>query len=206
MLQQQSLQVIEPGSSLNTTSQNTETISEKYSEMSPIKNFSSVLENLPKNDFSQLIDLNNFKFLINHKICEDYKKNILLIILVHSAPDNSQQRKVIRETWGGLKEYPRILLIFLIAAVKSSVIQNKIDLESNVHQDLVQGNFQDAYRNMTYKHVMGLKWFLYFCPTADFVLKVIYLNMPRENFSDQFISCSRWTMMFLSTAQFFTIS
>lgn len=35
----------------------------------------------------------------------------------------------------------------------------------------MQGNFKDAYRNLTYKHVMGLKWASRFCPNAKFVLK-----------------------------------
>lgn len=45
----------------------------------------------------------------------------------------------------------------------------------------VQGNFHDAYRNMTYKHVMALKYAAYHCPRARYVLKTdddVFVNMP----------------------------
>lgn len=40
----------------------------------------------------------------------------------------------------------------------------------------------DTYYNLSYKHVMGYKWVLTFCPNADFVLKVdddIFLDIMR---------------------------
>lgn len=35
-----------------------------------------------------------------------------------------------------------------------------------------QGNFEEHYRNLTYKHVMGLKWASTYCGHAKFVLKM----------------------------------
>jgi hypothetical protein len=43
--------------------------------------------------------------------------------------------------------------------------------ESNLYQDMVIGPFLDSYRNLTYKHVMALKWVHYHCPEARYVLK-----------------------------------
>lgn len=57
-----------------------------------------VSESLPKDDFTNLIDLNNFKFSINHKGCNELPKQPLVVILVHSAPDNWQKRNVSKET------------------------------------------------------------------------------------------------------------
>ncbi|KAG5678786.1 hypothetical protein PVAND_008423 [Polypedilum vanderplanki] len=59
---------------------------------------------LPKNDFSQLIDLDNFEFLMNPRTCKDLEQTPIVVILVHSAPDNSQKRQTIRETWGNNRE------------------------------------------------------------------------------------------------------
>lgn len=137
------------------------------------------LEELPKNDFEKLIDLDNFEFLISHRKCTELDRQPIIVILVHSAPENFQKRKVIRETWG--EGDARSLLIFMIGAVNSSNLQDKIYLESTVHEDIVQGNFEDAYRNMTYKHVMALKWFVYNCRDAEYLLKTdddVFVNTP----------------------------
>lgn len=137
------------------------------------------LEGLPKNDFSHLIDLENFEYLLNHPTCKERRKKPLVVVLVHSAPENFHKRTIIRETWG--TKDPRALLFFIVGAVISTNIQDKIDLEDKVHEDVVQGNFRDAYRNMTYKHVMALKWFLYDCPEARYLLKTdddVFVNTP----------------------------
>lgn len=50
-----------------------------------------------------------------------------------------------------------------------------------MYDDIVQGSFLDAYRNMTYKHVMALKWFTYHCPEAKYILKAdddVFVNTP----------------------------
>lgn len=137
------------------------------------------LEKLPKSDVSQLIDLVNFDYLINHRACKELKQQPNVLMMVHSAPDNFHKRKVIRETWGAKDS--SALLIFLLGSVNSTYLQTKIELESKVHGDVVQGNFGDAYRNMTYKHVMALKWFVYNCPNAHFLLKTdddVFINTP----------------------------
>jgi hypothetical protein len=46
---------------------------------------------------------------------------------------------------------------------------------------LIQGNFIDSYHNLTYKHVMALKWFVYNCPEVNYLLKAdddILINTP----------------------------
>lgn len=135
-------------------------------------------EGLPKNDFSQLIDLDNFEYLISHPGCQHMKEKPILVTIVHSAPDNFRKRRVIRDTWGS---DPRSLRIFLLGAANSSNLQEKLELESSIHGDLVQGNFEDAYRNMTYKHVMALKWFTYSCADSHYLLKTdddVFVNTP----------------------------
>ena len=161
--------------SVVTLSASTITSTENISEHSALQ-----LDSLPKNDFSHLIDLDDFEFLKSPRACKELELKPVLVMLVHSAPDNFHKRVVIRETWG--TKDPRALLLFLIGAVNSTNIQDKLDLENKVHRDVVQGNFQDAYRNLTYKHVMGLKWFLYSCPEARYLLKTdddVFVNTPR---------------------------
>lgn len=130
-------------------------------------------------DLNQLIDLNNFEFEINHRSCKNLRQQPVVVISVHTAPDHFTNRKAIRETWG-FKD-PRALLIFFIGSVVKKDLQHRIDVESELHEDIVQGSFIDAYRNLTYKHVMVFKWFVYNCPDTPYLLKLdddVFVNTP----------------------------
>ncbi|XP_058066186.1 beta-1,3-galactosyltransferase brn [Anopheles bellator] len=161
-------------------------------------------ELLPNEDYTSLIDLKDFKFTINHDYCGDGSSSSsrrsstddgslmrdglavrsapsapLVLVLVHSAPDNVYKRNTIRSTWG--RPDGRARLIFLLGAVNTSTAQRAIEEESRTYDDIVQGSFVDAYRNMTYKHVMALKWYTYHCPGARYVLKTdddVFINAP----------------------------
>lgn len=123
---------------------------------SDISQFFPVNE-LPIDDPSTLIDLKDFEFTMNQDICN--RTRPFLIIVVHSAPGNFQKRNAIRDTWG--RQTPFIATIFLLGA--SDMYEDSLKKESSIYNDIVQGNFLDCYRNMTYKHVMALKWISYQC-------------------------------------------
>lgn len=132
---------------------------------------------LPRTDYSQLLNINNFTFEVLNKVCSN--SSVLLLILVHSSPKNFIKRKTIRETWGLHRDDVKI--VFMVGSVKDSNLQDIILNESSVHSDVIQGSFLDAYRNMTYKHVMSLKYAVYHCPEAKYILKTdddIFVNMP----------------------------
>ncbi|KAH8410693.1 hypothetical protein KR222_005140, partial [Zaprionus bogoriensis] len=136
---------------------------------------------------SQLIDLHDFAYLMAQPACEPH---VQVLILVHTAPRNAEKRTLIRQTWGA----PRMVqgaasplrLVFLLGAVHGvdgeQELQRTLELENARHADMVQGNFQDAYRNMTYKHVMALKWFNEHCSRAQQLIKVdddVFVNTPQ---------------------------
>ncbi|XP_034474120.1 UDP-GalNAc:beta-1,3-N-acetylgalactosaminyltransferase 1-like [Drosophila innubila] len=129
----------------------------------------------------QLIDLHNFDYLINQRSCESH---VHTLIMIHSAPSNIEKRTVIRQTWGGesvISVNSSLRLFFLFGAVEDADQQSLLREEHALHGDLLQGNFLDAYFNLTYKHVMALKWFANHCKQAQLLLKVdddIYLNTP----------------------------
>lgn len=55
---------------------------------------------------------------------------------------------------------------------KADSTDKLVKLESDLHNDIIQGNFDDTPRNLTYKHVMGYKWVEDHCPNPPkFVLK-----------------------------------
>lgn len=143
---------------------------------------------LKENDADKLIDLNNFKYLINQPSCYDFEESksensakppLIAVVLVHSAPNNLNKRNIIRDTWG--QKYARVRLFFLLGAVELSSLQATLEQENHQFQDIIQGNFLDTYRNLTYKHVMALKWFNNNCPNVKFLLKMdddVFLNTP----------------------------
>ncbi|KAH8365984.1 hypothetical protein KR093_007916, partial [Drosophila rubida] len=156
-----------------------------FSTLSSSSSSSSSLPTLAGNsDASQLIDLHNFAYIMQQPACAPH---IQALILVHTAPRNAEKRALIRQTWGN----PRMTsassplrVVFLLGAVRHSEpeLQHALRLENVRHADMVQGNFQDAYRNMTYKHVMALKWFNSHCGHAQLLIKVdddVYVNTPQ---------------------------
>lgn len=134
---------------------------------------------LRDDDYGRLIDMEGFSFTRSHKGCNELENKPKIVILVHSAPGNFAKRTTIRDTWG--YKDPRSLLLFVFGAFKDSDIEMKLLWETMVHGDMVQGNFIDSYRNLTYKNTALLKWFVYNCPDANFLLKCdddVFVNTP----------------------------
>ncbi|XP_022253758.1 beta-1,3-galactosyltransferase 5-like [Limulus polyphemus] len=124
-------------------------------------------------DFTTLVDKTDFRFLLNHRRC-DKEKDIFMVIYIHSAPDHFQKRRAIRKTWGQERHlvYDPIRLVFMVGTVQNKdEIQKALEKEDFINRDIVQGNFIDSYKNLTYKHVMGLKWVTYFCRQAKYIFK-----------------------------------
>lgn len=166
---------------------------DSWNQSSALGSLVNPVERLPKDDYTNLIDLKDFRFTINFSNCSsdsserikrdslksDERRSPLVLVLVHSAPTNWYKRNTIRDTWG--QHDPRAKLVFLLGAVNSSILQRRIEQENRMYDDIVQGSFLDAYRNMTYKHVMALKWFTYHCPEAKYILKAdddVFVNTP----------------------------
>lgn len=118
----------------------------------------------------KLVNLHNFEYVINNNICDN---QTFLVILVHSAPENEAERTALRTTWA----YPTrrlgksIKTVFLLASRNTTVSQKTMVSENDRYHDIVQGNFIDSYKNLTYKLMMGMKWVTSYCPSAKFVLK-----------------------------------
>lgn len=116
-----------------------------------------------------LIDLTNFTFKLNSCPCDSTPSGLLLMVIVSSNPVNFENRVAIRNSWG--KSIDSTKIVFLVGEPENTTIANGILNESMIYGDIVQGNFKDVYHNMTYKHVMGLKWVTLYCSKARYVLK-----------------------------------
>ncbi|XP_004846879.1 beta-1,3-galactosyltransferase 4 [Heterocephalus glaber] len=118
----------------------------------------------------------------NPKACGGPGTPPFLLILVCTAPDNRNQRDAIRATWGGLRQARgrRVRTLFMLGEPPGSSPED-LARESAAQGDIVQAAFQDTYRNLTLKTLVGLNWASTHCPKARYVLKTdddVYVNVP----------------------------
>lgn len=66
----------------------------------------------------------------------------------------------------------RVFLLAEIPVGEKFITENAIKAEQRRFGDLIQGNFIEAYKNLTYKHIMGLKWVTEKCDNAKFIVKI----------------------------------
>ncbi|KAK6167969.1 hypothetical protein SNE40_021885 [Patella caerulea] len=113
------------------------------------------------------------EYLLNNKSICCGPTPITAIVVVHTAPHHFNRRQNVRDTYGSrLLFLPiEIRVIFLLGRVNSSEMQNKILRENTQYSDIIQGNFIDAYHNLSLKAVMGLHWVSHFCCKVKYVIK-----------------------------------
>ncbi|CAN8003749.1 unnamed protein product [Ixodes hexagonus] len=119
-------------------------------------------------------DVNPYPFgyvLDKPDLCATQTK-VLVLIAVMTASANFNQRRAIRETWGKESLQRGFKLVFLLGLPRYNGLQRSVLAEDSLFADIVQGNFTDSYRNLTFKSVMMVRWVTSSCPGAEFVLKI----------------------------------
>lgn len=98
------------------------------------------------------------------------------IIIVTSYVGHDGVRSTHRQTTTQQKLLAMGLLrVFLLADIPPTerfITQKSIYDESDRFEDIVQGNFIEAYRNLSYKHIMGLRWAASECSMAKYIIKI----------------------------------
>jgi len=156
------------------------------------------------------VNPHDFKYVINPTtLC--YRKNLTYIIYIHSAPLNFKKRQAIRQTWGSShihKQY-RLKIVFIMGVVGNSSTMQKVGAESARYADIVMEDFEDSYRNLTYKAIAGLRWVSTYCTDVTYVIKSdddIFIDMHalmaemqsqkvREYGTTRLIMCNQWLRM-----------
>ena len=142
------------------------------------------MKNLEKNeDFQSVMNYNShFKPHITKDIynegftvgreeaCDHSDTDILLTVMVISAPDHFQQRAAIRSTWG--RSVAGGLVTFLLGEAEDEAARAEVMRESEAHQDLVINKIPDLYQNLSLKTLSAFQWLLRFCSASSFLLKV----------------------------------
>ena len=105
----------------------------------------------------------------------------LLVIMVTSSPKQVEVRHAIRRSWANVSEVDsgRVRVVFLIGADNDVAVRS----EAAEFDDMVQGDFEDDYENLTSKTIMALKWATMWCQDRfKFVMKTdsdVYVNVPK---------------------------
>ena len=129
---------------------------------------------IKQSNSSTPINPHPFHYTLNPRTtCDvDPSCELFLLVYVHTRPNNIKQREMIRNTWGDVKNYAvTIRRIFVMGLPEGEYVQEAIKLESSLYHDILQENFLDTYRNLTYKAVGALRWVKDYCSNAKFVLK-----------------------------------
>lgn len=151
---------------------------------------------LPQPAASTLLDLHDFHYL-HEAEAACASQQLFFVFLVHSRPDHFRQREAIRATWGGLGDLGggwAARTVFLLGRGKGgggeggevgdpegAEVEELVDRESLLHGDLVVGSFTDHYHNLTYKHVMALRWAANHCTHATYLVKAdddAFIDVP----------------------------
>ena len=133
---------------------------------------------------AQVANPHPFNYVINSpNVCSD--QDIYIIAYVHTAPQHYKRRIVIRHTWGDSSYYDiQIRVVFVMGLAADDVnasydVQRALEFEAARYGDIVQEDFLDTYRNLTYKAVAALRWISRYCSHARYVLKTdddIFVN------------------------------
>ncbi|CAF1220814.1 unnamed protein product [Rotaria sp. Silwood1] len=133
----------------------------------PIKN--------PYEPKDHIVNPHDFSYILNpgYSVCNtNNSSSIYILVYVHSGPTNYRRRIVIRETWSTRTLFSDLRLIFMIGKTSDENIMKSIQYENEIYQDIVQEDFIDAYKNLTYKGIMALKWISIYCSKVKYILKV----------------------------------
>ncbi|XP_025076452.1 lactosylceramide 1,3-N-acetyl-beta-D-glucosaminyltransferase-like [Pomacea canaliculata] len=112
-----------------------------------------------------------------------------LLVALLSVPVNSARRRAVRKTWGSIaqgKTWPRksvsvnVRLLFFMG-INSAANMSDLKAESERHGDIVLGNFQDTYRNLSLKVAFVINWTINYCTNTKNLMKVdedTFVNVP----------------------------
>uniref|UniRef100_A0A8C5RAJ0 Hexosyltransferase n=1 Tax=Leptobrachium leishanense TaxID=445787 RepID=A0A8C5RAJ0_9ANUR len=133
--------------------------------------FMEIREQARKLDMHLVKDNISKTHLIEPDACSG--REVFLLTVVFSNPENKSRRERIRQTWGNVTAFKgrAVIKVFALGRPVSENTQSELEEEAQNHQDIVEGSFIDSYQNETLKMTMMIEWVVTFCPNARFILK-----------------------------------
>ena len=162
----------------------------------------------------QVVNPHPFNYtLLETDICRRRHNDTFVLVVVHSAPEHFERREFIRQTYGSGRLYGQLKMtvVFFMGVLPANAtgakrVQTMLQREQELYHDIVQEDFIDSYRNLTYKAIAWMRWTTAYCQSPPFVLKVdddVLMNafvlvrhlrhMHKNKYaSNNTISCLRW--------------
>lgn len=106
------------------------------------------------------------------------KRGLRTLFFIHTSPTHSSHRAALRQYLGGFNH----TLVFFVGLSADAAVRSNVSAEAKLHGDTVVLPYRDAYRNLTYKFVYGIKWTVDNCPDVKHVIKMdddIVVNVYR---------------------------
>ncbi|GAB6026890.1 Beta-1,3-galactosyltransferase 1 [Chamberlinius hualienensis] len=115
-------------------------------------------------------------------ICSQLKTDLYVLIYVHTAPHHFKQRSLIRQTYGSRKLYNSLksVTVFFIGQILDNETALGVKAESERYHDIIQSDYVDNYKNLSFKAISAFKWVTDNCANAKFILKVdddVFVNV-----------------------------
>ena len=165
-----------------------------------MKNF---IKSAGENDTQFPMEVTMLKY--NPNLCHE-SPGLQYIIYIHSATSYFGKRQRIRETWGNkyLFRDRRTAVVFLVGNDPNKDVQHELDMEYEKYGDVVQGDFKEAYRNITLKAIMGLQYISRYCSHVPYAIKsdddvladiFTLIHMVKEQRQPRFVMGYHWTTM-----------
>ncbi len=99
-------------------------------------------------------------------------KDLKYIVYIYSAVGHAAQRKMLRATWANAKLYKdHAKFLFFVGKAKTQWWDTRLHDEIEANGDLVVGDFDDTYRNLSLKGLFALNWISKYCRSARFAIK-----------------------------------
>ena len=100
--------------------------------------------------------------LLTTSVCPP--NSLLLLILVSTNVGNFDRRQLIRKTWGAdFSIETKWKTVFLLGKNNNDKEMINATKESRAYGDIVQGDYQEHFWNMSYKVAMGFEWAVKYC-------------------------------------------
>ncbi|ELT87093.1 hypothetical protein CAPTEDRAFT_138513 [Capitella teleta] len=104
-----------------------------------------------------------------------------MLVYVHTGADHYRRRAVIRQTWGDIKRFPNMRVLFVMGKTNNiKSMQDALQFESTAYGDILEEDFEDTYHNLTFKGIAGLKFISHYCNNVKYILKTdddVFVNM-----------------------------
>ncbi|CAM1296280.1 Uncharacterised protein r2_g557 [Pycnogonum litorale] len=150
---------------------------------------------------SNYINWNTFTFIASPSdICDEVEP--FVIVFVSSHPSHKEARRILRRVYNRSVYGNIIRVVFVHGWIFNRTLQSSVEEESKQYGDIIQGNFEDSYKSISYFHLTGLRWATTHCRKAKFILKAdddIYIDVitlvkslntdRRLKLNDDFIYC-----------------